>query len=365
MSLLVSSVYRMPKHIIGMSNESEESGLRLARENAALAEIGRVIGSSLNIEEVYESFAEHVNAIILSDRITINLLDPDGELLTDAYVVGVEVPGRRGRDVYPLAGTLSEAAILARSAVLVQTDDRQEIADRFPGATAGFDSGLRCFLAGPLATRSAVVGTLHLRSARPNSYSAQDASFAERVGAQIAGAIANAQLYDERVRAEAALAKSTRRLEETVAELGRTQEQLIQQERLDALGQMASGIAHDFNNALVPILGRAELLLAIREALQDTDRVIEHLETIKTAAMDAAEVVARMREFYRPRGQADGFATVSVNDLVGQALSLTRAKWEHEAETRGITLSIETCLELVPPILGSEVELWELISQLQ
>ena len=183
-------------------------------------------------------------------------------------------------------------------------------------------------------------------------------------GAQIAGTIANAQLYDERVRAEAALSESTRRLEESVAELGRTQEQLIQQERLRALGQMASGIAHDFNNALVPILGLAELLLANREALRDTDCVIEHLETIKTAATDAAGVVIRLREFYRPRGQGDGSATISINDLVGQAISLTWNKWKGEADASSITLSIEAYLELVPPIRGSEVELWELISHL-
>ncbi len=138
----------------GISHSSEESRQRRARENAALVEIGRVIGSSLNIEEVYESFADHVRAIIPSDRITINLLDADRGLLTAAYVIGVDVPGRRGGDVYSLAGTLSEAAIGAQSAVLMQTDDRQELVNRFPGALAGFDSGLRSFLTVPLVTRS-------------------------------------------------------------------------------------------------------------------------------------------------------------------------------------------------------------------
>ena len=348
----------------GMSHSSEESRQRPDRENSALAEIGRVIGSSLNIEEVYESFAEQVRMIIPSDRITINLLDADRGLLTDAYLIGVDLSGRGGGDVYSVAGTLSEAAIRAQSAVLVQTNDRQEFVNRFPGALASFDSGLRSFLIIPLVTRSRVLGTLHLRSALSNAYGPTDVSFAERVGMQIAGAIANAQLYNERIRAEASLAESTRRLDQTVAELRLTQEQLIQQERLRALGQMASGIAHDFNNALVPILGFTELLLVRPEVLGDADRAAEYLEMIKTAAMDGAGIVARLREFYRPRGPGDEFAIISVNDLVGQAISLTRTKWKDEAEANSIVISVETTLEDVPPIRGSEVELRELLTNL-
>src|SRR3972149_11833354 len=65
----------------------------------------------------------------------------------------------------------------------------------------------------------------------------------------------------ERKRAEEALQESERPLREALEELKATQQQVLQQERLRALGQMASGIAHDFNNALSPIMGFSELLL--------------------------------------------------------------------------------------------------------
>ncbi|MBM3240466.1 hypothetical protein FJZ31_29635 [Candidatus Poribacteria bacterium] len=55
------------------------------------------------------------------------------------------------------------------------------------------------------------------------------------------------------------LKKSNRRLELALAELRTTQQQIIQQERLHALGEMASGIAHDFNNTLTPILGYSDV----------------------------------------------------------------------------------------------------------
>ncbi|MCB0163442.1 MAG: response regulator [Anaerolineae bacterium] len=64
----------------------------------------------------------------------------------------------------------------------------------------------------------------------------------------------------ERKQAEAALEQTNDQLKLTVSELRQTQKQLIQQERLAAVGQLAAGIAHDFNNILTSILGFAELM---------------------------------------------------------------------------------------------------------
>jgi light-regulated signal transduction histidine kinase (bacteriophytochrome) len=55
---------------------NEDEACRLAEENAIMAEIGRIISSSLNIEEVYERFAEEVRKVIPFDRIVIDQVDP-------------------------------------------------------------------------------------------------------------------------------------------------------------------------------------------------------------------------------------------------------------------------------------------------
>ena len=83
----------------------------------------------------------------------------------------------------------------------------------------------------------------------------------------------------ERRRAEEALMQSNRRLAEALKELRETQQQIIQQERLHALGRMASGIAHDFNNALAPILGFSELLLIRPELLENRDKTKSYLQS--------------------------------------------------------------------------------------
>ena len=143
----------------------------------------------------------------------------------------------------------------------------------------------------------------------------------------------------------------------TVAELKRTQQQIFQQERLSALGQMASGIAHDFNNALTPILGFSELLLTQPGRLEDPKLAKRMVKMINTAAQDAARVVARLREFYRKRDETDLFAPVRLEDIVGQGLSLTQSKWKDEAQTRGVVIEVETDLQSVPPVSANESEL--------
>jgi PAS domain-containing protein len=56
--------------------KSEEASGRLAQENAIMAEIGRIISSTLNVEEVYESFANEAQKLIPFDRVSINPLMP-------------------------------------------------------------------------------------------------------------------------------------------------------------------------------------------------------------------------------------------------------------------------------------------------
>ena len=153
-------------------------------------------------------------------------------------------------------------------------------------------------------------------------------------------------------------------LQKALAELTAAQQHIIQQERLRALGQMASGIAHDFNNALVPILGFCELLLLKPAILQDAQKATRYLETIQTAAKDAASVVSRLREFYRPNKGERAFEPVSLKRLVEQAVTLTKPKWKDQAQANGATVEIALELDPVPPVAGEESALREVLTNL-
>ncbi|HWB59101.1 MAG TPA: response regulator [Chthoniobacteraceae bacterium] len=193
----------------------------------------------------------------------------------------------------------------------------------------------------------------------------------ERKRAQQDLKVAYDELERRVVERTAELRKSNNDLQHEVAErrraeeaLRETQQQIIQQERLHALGRMASGIAHDFNNALAPILGFSELLLIRPEIFDDRERTRSYIQMINTAAKDSATVVGRLREFYRYREPAETSLPVVLNDLVQQVILLTQPKWKDQALAAGINIKIETDFKNTPTISGNESELREMLTNI-
>ena len=143
--------------------------------------------------------------------------------------------------------------------------------------------------------------------------------------------------------------ETNRQLQEALNELRQTQEQIVQQERLRALGSMASGIAHDFNNALAVILGFCELLLNRPKNLANPEKVKKHLHMMHSAAKDAAEVVSRLREFYRLRSDTEDLQPVGLDDIVREVVSMTTPRWKDEVQAKGIHIKVATDLQAPPP----------------
>jgi PAS domain S-box-containing protein len=168
----------------------------------------------------------------------------------------------------------------------------------------------------------------------------------------------------ERKQAERNLKETNNRLEEALAELRKTQQQIIQQARMRALGELASGIAHDFNNALMPILGYTGLLLEVPDVVKDSEKLVKYLKTINNAAEDAKNIVSHLREFYRPRDEDEIFQAIHLNELVEEAIQLTKPKWKGQSQAVGIDISIKTELREIPPISGNKTELREVLTNL-
>ena len=225
--------------------KSEEGAKRLAEERAIIAEIGRIIGSTLNIEEVYEHFAEEARKLIPFDRININTINFEEGTATTAYTAGPRTPGRQAGDTFPLAGSATEEVLRTRRGFLLFPKKKKELEGRFPMLIPSFRAGHRSMMAVPLISKDRVIGSLHFASARSRAFTDQDLELAENIGAQIAGAIANAQLFSDRVRVEEALKESGRRLRQLSSQLLLAEEKerkRVTREIHDGIGQLLATI---------------------------------------------------------------------------------------------------------------------------
>ncbi|MGH8229116.1 MAG: ATP-binding protein [Steroidobacteraceae bacterium] len=230
---------------------------------------------------------------------------------------------------------------------LVYEPDTREV--RFPFPSRFARAGLHSLIIAPLLVESRVFGMLVAARAADHAFSSTDCEFLLQLSQHVALAARQAQLHEA--------------LQHAYDDLRQTQQAVLQQERLRALGQMASGIAHDINNAISPVSLYTDTLLEREPHL--SERARGYLVTIQRAIEDVAETVARMREFYRPRGEQLVLARVAVNRLVEQVVDLTRARWSDLPQQRGIVIRLEQDLAPdLPDIMGAEVEIRDALTNL-
>lgn len=171
------------------------------------------------------------------------------------------------------------------------------------------------------------------------------------------------QLQNQNILLEEQVQDRTAQLEDTLSKLRLAQNAAIRQERLSALGTMAAGIAHDFNNALTLILGYSDLLLTGYEDQPDSAEG-RYVRSITTAAQDAAQIVRRLREFHRTDDGSETRVTLNLNQLVEQAVTMTRPKWNEQARERDVEVEIKTELAELRPVSGDPAELREMLTNL-
>ncbi|MFH2041070.1 MAG: diguanylate cyclase, partial [Acidobacteriota bacterium] len=188
---------------------SREAAQRLVEEMSVIAEIGRLIDSTLEIEEVYERFTAEARKLIPFDWLAVNLHRPHDEMVKVAYVFG-DIPGRRVGDSFPFEGSMSGFLGDTRTGMIIHPEGSDEFKDRFPGLKVAVQAGMRSLMAVPLFSKDVLIGSLHFRSKEANAYSEDDLRLAERIGSQIAGAIANARLFADLRETEKSLRESER-----------------------------------------------------------------------------------------------------------------------------------------------------------
>jgi signal transduction histidine kinase len=131
------------------------------------------------------------------------------------------------------------------------------------------------------------------------------------------------------------------------AQLRKTQRQLIQSERLAALGQLSASLAHEINNPLGII---KNYLLILSESIDENDPNWHNLKMTKEEVDRIARIVKSLLDFSRP--EKNKMTLLDLSSILKQTISLI----DKEFLSRNITIKKDLPLDLFP-VMGSEDQL--------
>ena len=314
-----------------------------------LNHITRAIGERQDLRSIFQVVVRSLEDHLPIDFGCVCLYEPTTQTMTVAST-GTRTAGLASELAMPEHASIPvDGNGLTRSVqgTLVYEPDISEVPFPFPQRLARI--GLHALVIAPLRIESTVFGVLVAARHAAHSFSSGECEFLQQLSEHVALATHQGQLNSA--------------LQSAYDDLRQSRQTLTQQERLRALGQMASGIAHDINNALSPMALYTSSLLEREEHLSPQGR--EQLSTISCAIDDVADTVARMREFYRPREAQLRLTPVDLNGLVRQVLDLTRVRWRDLPQERGIVIDVHLELaESVPTIQGAEAEIRDALTNL-
>jgi PAS domain S-box-containing protein len=307
-----------------------------------LDQLTRAIGERQDLSSILQVVVNRLEDQLPADFCCACLYDRAGASMIVAYV---------GVRSAPLA---AELALAERARIPVDQNGLSQCAQgrlvheadlariEFPFAQRLARSGLRSLVAAPLIVESQVFAVLIVARREGPGFSSVECEFLRQLSEHVALAARQAQLYSA--------------LQQAYDDLRQTQQVVAQQDRLKALGQMASGIAHDINNAITPLAISTEMLLETEPHLSAEARAT--LVMMQHAIEDVAHTVSGLRGFYRERESQPALTAVDLDALLKEVVALTRARWSDMPQERGVAIAVST--EAAPDALridGVESEL--------
>jgi len=314
-----------------------------------LQHITRATGERQDLQSIFQVVLDSLEQNLPMDFGCFLLHDATAQSLT------VSVLGAAGRGFADRLGLVEQLDVpldangLSRCVAgqLVYEPDVLKVPFPFPQRLAA--AGLRSMVIAPLIVENQVFGVLVCARRKEGAFSSGECEFLKQLSEHVALASHQARLYGA--------------LQQAYDDLRQSQHTVMQQERLRALGQMASGIAHDINNAISPVSLYTESLLEREPNL--SERARGYLTTIQRAIEDVARTVARMREFYREREAQLTLERVDLNRAIRQVVELTRPRWSDLPQQRGVMVDLKTDLDdALPDIMGAEHEIRDALTNL-
>ncbi len=318
-----------------------EDSLAKIKQLTALYEIGKTLSSTLDLDDLFKKALELLKDHFGYAACGILLLDGKRNELYIKQIIGRDAEeSRKYRFRVGIDGIVGWVANTGEfyCAPDVAKDPRYILAEPSIKSEAVF----------PLKVRNQVFGVLNIESVELNGFDEEDLKVLSSFASQMSISIENAQLFSD--------------LKQTLQELKQAQDQIVQAEKLRAMGEMASGVAHDFNNVLAVVLGNIQLLLYQMDRLSP-EEIREGLKAIERSSKDGAETVRRIQEFTGVRRDRE-FISLSLNEIVTEVANITQPRWKGQTQKKGIQIELLTQLGDIPLIMGNPSELREVLTNI-
>jgi signal transduction histidine kinase len=172
-----------------------------------------------------------------------------------------------------------------------------------PWGFEAVERGCESLISLPLNTNNSTFGALNIYSTEPDVFHNEEVNLLMELASDLAFGITALRTRIEHRRAE--------------EEKEKIQAQLLQAQKMDAVGGLAGGVAHDFNNLLTAIQGYIEMTLL---KVKESDPIYRNLEQTRHACVQATSLTRQLLLFSRK--QPMEFTTLNVNKKVESLLSM-------------------------------------------
>ncbi len=272
---------------------------------STLTEVAVALCSTLRLRELLAAMMERVREVMDAEACSVMLVDDASRTLRWEVALG-EGAGR--------LKTLSVAVGDGISGRVAATGEAIRIGDayadpRWDGQRYDEASGFRTrsILCVPLRTRQRIVGVVQVLNRRGGPFTEVDQRLLEALAGMGGVAVENARLYES---LEQKVEERTAELTRTLRELRDTQTQLVQSEKMAALGGLVAGVAHEINTPLGAVTSNTDLLRRALARLGETggdpaearryvERAAAAIDVSGEACRRIAHIVKSLRNFSR------------------------------------------------------------------
>jgi len=308
---------------------SEDEMRRRNRELNALNAMAVIATQSFDLDEILNLTLRQVISLFGAETGSVYLAaEPDGTYRRRAgWGPRSEARVRMAEVVFPEG--LGDLVMRSRAEVVTQ-----DFMPHLPPAVVEFVCADRLpyWIWVVLWSKDKPIGIMGIASKEDRHYSSNDENLLVAISRQLATTIEKVQLYEETCRA--------------YEDLRRTQEQLLQSEKMSAVGQLISGVAHELNNPLTAILGYAQLL----EGAGLDHRSADYVRKLFKQAQRTHRVVQNLLSFARQRKPQK--QEVDLRKVLEESLTLR----EYDLKVNNVTLEREIP-EDVPSVVADPHQL--------